>query len=93
MSFNILILTSLFYLMPGNAEICYHHTSESGNVSLTGVYLNVINQRNFVYISGLVPIVLLFTPFKMVRIFTYFIFLFALFLYISSIKYWHLHTR
>ena len=93
MSLNIVILTGIFYLIPGNAEICYRHTSGSGNMGLTGVYLDIINKRNFVYVSGLASIVLLFTPFKMVRVFTYCLFLFSIILYFSSIKCWHLYIR
>lgn len=88
MSFNIIMLSSLFYLIPGNAEILYRYTSSSGNMGLTGVYLDVINKRNFVYVSGLSFIVIAFTPFKMLRIFICGLFLFSLFLYFNSIKRW-----
>lgn len=88
MTFNIIILSALFYLIPGNAEILYRHTSSSGNMGLTGVYLDVINKRNFVHVSGLSLIVVLFIPFNMLRTFICGIFLFSLYLYFNSIKRW-----
>lgn len=93
MSFNIIILTGIFYLIPGNAEICFRTNSGSGNIGLTRVFFDVINKRNLVYISGLTSLVLLFTSFKIARNFTYCLFLFSLFLYFASIKCWHTHIK
>jgi len=93
MSFNIIILTGIFYLIPGNAEICFRNTSGSGNIGLTALFYDVINKRNLVYISGLTSIVLLFTTFKIARNFTCCLFIFSLFLYFASIKSWYLHIR
>ncbi len=87
MTLNIIILSGLFYLMPGNADMCYHHTLESGNMGMNGVYLEVVNRRNFVYVSSLIAI--LSTPFQLVRLFSYSLFIFSVLLYFHSIKTWH----
>jgi hypothetical protein len=93
MSSNIIIVTGLFYLIPGNAEICYRHTSACGNMGLTGVYLDVINKRNFVYFSGFISLVVLVTPFKLLTLFSYCLFVFSILLYFNCIKCWHLYIR
>ena len=87
MSLSIIMLSCLFYLMPGNADLCYHHTTTSGNMGLNGVYLEIINRRNFVYISTLIAIVSI--PFQLIRLFSYSLFIFSLLLYFHSIQTWH----
>jgi hypothetical protein len=89
MTFSIIILTGLFNLVPGIAEMPYHYTQASGNMGLNGIYLDVLNKRNFVYISGIFSIITLFIPFKMISLFSYGLFAFSIFLYFSSIKKWH----
>ena len=91
MSTNIIIVTGLFYLIPGNAELCYRNTLASGNMGLNGVYLDVINKRNFLYICGLSSIFLLFMPFKMLGSFMYCLFIFSVLAYFRSIKTWHVY--
>jgi hypothetical protein len=86
-----IILTGLFYLTPGNAELCYRHTSSSGNMGLTGVYLDIINKRNLVYFSGFILLVILFAPFEYVKLVSYCLFLFSVLAYFHSVKTWHVY--
>jgi hypothetical protein len=89
MSLNIEIISALLYLIPEEAEIYYHHTLNSGNMTSNGIYLDIINKRNFLYTCGLSSIFLLFTPFKILRTFTYCLFLYSVSAYFCSVKKWH----
>ena len=89
MTFSLMLLSGLFHLVPGNAEIVCQCTTSSGNMGLYGVYMDVINKRNFVYGSLFLGFVSLFTPFKLLRAFSCGLVLFSLFLYFSVIKKWY----
>lgn len=88
MTLSIIILTGFFYLVPGMAEILYNSTLASGNMGLNGVYLDILNKRNIVYISGAVFVINLFMPFKIVRLFSFGLFIFSIFLYFNAIRRW-----
>ncbi len=89
MTFIIIILSGLFYLIPGNAEILCRYTSDSGNRGLNRIYLDIINKRNLIYISGSFSLILLYAPFKVLRYLSYLLFIFSVLLYFHSIKRWH----
>jgi hypothetical protein len=89
MSFNIIILTGLFYLIPNNLEICHHNYTLNGDMSLTNVYLDVKIKRDTFYKLGIASLVFLFLPFKMLRLFVHTLSIFSLIIYFRSIKKWH----
>lgn len=88
MSFKIIIITGLFYLIPGNAEIYYRSASSQGNLGLAGVFLDIIRKRNFVYMCGLFYIFTLFTPNKIVRSLFFGLLMSTLFLHLKTIYQW-----
>ena len=91
MSLNI-IITGLFYLLPGNVEIYYCYALESRYIAKHGVnldvILDVIDKRNFLYIFGLSSLIVSFMQFKLLEFFTYCLFLYSIFVYFRSIKRW-----
>ena len=86
---STIILRGLFYLVPGNAEICYRHASASGNMGLTNVYLDVKIKRDTFYTFGMSSLVFSFVPFKMLRLFVHTLSICSLIIYFRSIKKWH----
>ena len=89
MTFGIIILSGLFYLIPGNAEMLCRYTADSGNIGLNSIYLDVMRKRNLIYMSGSFSLILLFTPFKVLRLFSYFLFVLFVSTYFYSMKSWH----
>ena len=81
MNYIILILTGLFYLTPGMADILYHYVDTNEKQLLCNAYSVVINKRNTLYLSALYSVTNLFSPFKLMRLFSYGLF------YISVINY------
>lgn len=91
MSFSIIILTGLFYLVPGTIEVLHRSTQSTGNLALNGVYFNVLNNRNFVYIFGIFSIITLYLPYKILRLFSEGLFVFFIFSYFNAIDKWIKH--
>lgn len=88
MSFKIIIITGLFFLIPGNAEIYYRSASSPGNLGLAGVFLDIIRKRNNVYACGLFFMLALLSTNKLVQTFLFGLFLFTLFLHLKTIYHW-----
>lgn len=85
MAFSIIILTGLFYLLPDMIDLLYNATEGFGNISFNSIYLDVMNKRNFVYMSGVFSIINVFMPFKILRSFSYGLFIFSIFLYFTPL--------
>ncbi len=85
MSLNTIIITGLFYLIPGNIEILYREKLSSDADLSAVATLTII--RNFLYTCGLSSLILTFTPFKILGFFSYCLFLYSIYEYFRSIKY------
>jgi|APFre7841882793_1041355.scaffolds.fasta_scaffold190420_1 hypothetical protein len=86
MTFFIIILTGLFYLIPGMAEIICETAESSGNFYIIGAALDVKYKRNFVYITTFSSILFSFTKLKMLQYFFYSLFLFSNYSYYKTIQ-------
>lgn len=89
MSFTIIILKGLFYLIPGTAEMLYRSSESIRNIRMSNIYFDVQHKRNFIYITGFSSIFFSFTKTYMLRYFFYSLFLFSIYSYYSTIKKWH----
>jgi len=88
-----IIASGLFYLIPGMAEIFYCYSENIGNMSLAGVFLDIKNKRDLVYICSLSSFCLLLSPFKITRNLSFAALIFSFCLYFNSIKRWHPHIH
>lgn len=89
MSITYVLLSGIFYLIPGMAETFYRYSENYGNMGYTGIFLDIKNRRNLVYICSLSSFSLIFTSFKIFGVLSNISLLFSLYLYFSTIKKWH----
>jgi hypothetical protein len=89
MSFTIIILTGLFYLIPGIVEMLCRSSESIGNMKASNIYFDIEHKRNFIYITGFSSILFSFTNTYMLRYFFYILFLFSIYSYYSTIKKWY----
>lgn len=88
-----IIISGLFYLIPGMVETFYRYSENNGNMGLAGVFLDIKNKRDLVYVCSLSSFSLLLSPFKITRNLSFAALIFSLCLYFNSIKKWHPHIH
>jgi hypothetical protein len=88
MSINIIILTGLFYLVPGMVEFPIMYAERNGNMGLQGLYLDIKNKRNFVYTTASSYIIFSFTKMYIVKHFFCILLLFSNYCYFNTIYTW-----
>jgi hypothetical protein len=86
MTFNIIIITGVFFLIPGMTELLSNSTEALGNIIETQMYLDIQYKRNFVYTTSFFSILFLLTKMSILRYFFYILFLFSTYSYFVEIK-------
>ena len=89
MSLSIIILTGLFYLVPGMVDMPYRYTLHSGNMGLNGLYLDIMSKRNMVYFSILFLSISLFLPYDTLKTILFINLLYCLYIYFTTIDKWY----
>jgi hypothetical protein len=76
-----IILSGLFYLIPGNLEII-------NNDSLSGVYDDIKHKRDTLFIFGCSTLVYSLLPFKIIKLFMGGLCVYSIIVYFRTIKRW-----
>lgn len=82
----MLALSSLFYLIPGNADIFYNQYLIDCNNTMPLIYLDIINKRNSFYFSGVCLLFSMYMPYNCLKFVVSILFIYSMMLYIYSIR-------
>jgi len=93
MTFSVILITCLFYLIPGMTEKLSHYNKYVVSTGLACEYLDIQYKRNIVYITAVSSIFVSFTKMYILRYFLYSLFLFSNYSYFTTIKRWHFETN
>lgn len=89
MTFALILLTGLFYLVPSIIESFCFLTEANVNSKLNYIYTDIKYLRNFVYTTTFFSLLFSFYNFILLRYFFYFLFFYSNYLYFYTIKRWY----
>jgi hypothetical protein len=82
----IILVTGLFYLIPGVLDMLLYHSESINNLRLSIALLDLKYKRNFLYITTFSSILFTMKKVFLLQYFFYCLFLFSFHSYLNSIK-------
>jgi hypothetical protein len=82
----IILVTGLFYLIPGIIDMLLYHSESINNLRLSIALLDLKYKRNFVYITTFSSILFTMKKVFLLQYFFYCLFLFSFHSYLNSIR-------